>query len=301
MAKALSPMLAPNEIPTPDQMKFPLLGSLKLDGMRCIVHDGTLYSRTWKPIPNPMLLELLKDILQFSKDEHFVYDGELYSPKCNFQEVIGALRRSYGDLPAGTAYFMFDHMTVTQWDKGNAPLYQARYDELVQHKFPGTVVLKQTLYSSWEEVEPAFNAIVESGGEGMILRSPKGVYKHGRCTIRENNMFKMKLFDEQDAKIVGVEQGTENIGERVLNAFGRHETTAKKDDRKLIEALGAFVVVNEAGVEFSIGSGYTALQRAEYWKNRKKLIGTWLKYKSVTVGVKDKPRFPVFLGFRDDK
>ena len=49
---------------------------------------------------------------------------------------------------------------------------------------------------------------------------------------------------------------------------------------------------------FSVGSGFTDAQRLDFWRNAESLIGKVIKYKSFTVGVKDKPRFPIFLGFR---
>ena len=55
------------------------------------------------------------------------------------------------------------------------------------------------------------------------------------------------------------------------------------------------------GVEFSIGSGFTEEQRREIWNKQVELIGSIVKYKYFEVGVKDKPRFPIFLGFRDKR
>ena len=55
------------------------------------------------------------------------------------------------------------------------------------------------------------------------------------------------------------------------------------------------------GVEFSIGSGFTEEQRREIWNKKVELIGSIVKYKYFEVGVKDKPRFPIFLAFRDKK
>ena len=53
-----------------------------------------------------------------------------------------------------------------------------------------------------------------------------------------------------------------------------------------------------SGVVFSIGSGFTESQRADMYANRDTLPGRLVKYKSFNIGVKEKPRFPIFLGFR---
>jgi len=52
------------------------------------------------------------------------------------------------------------------------------------------------------------------------------------------------------------------------------------------------------GVEFSIGTGLTALQRGVFWARQDDYLGKTVKYKFFPVGVKDKPRHPVFLGLR---
>jgi DNA ligase-1 len=52
-------------------------------------------------------------------------------------------------------------------------------------------------------------------------------------------------------------------------------------------------------VEFDLGTGFTSGQRRDLWVGRGKLKGKLVKYKFQPTGVKDKPRFPVFIGFRD--
>ena len=63
--------------------------------------------------------------------------------------------------------------------------------------------------------------------------------------------------------------------------------------------LGSIKVVTKEGVDFEIGTGFTEAQRIEFWKDRKNLLGKLVKYRSQEIGVKDRPRFPVFHGFRD--
>jgi DNA ligase-1 len=50
-----------------------------------------------------------------------------------------------------------------------------------------------------------------------------------------------------------------------------------------------------------MGTGFTAEERARIWSIRTSVVGMLVKYKSFLVGVKDKPRHPVFLGFRDEE
>ena len=63
--------------------------------------------------------------------------------------------------------------------------------------------------------------------------------------------------------------------------------------------MGALLVRDlTTGVEFQIGTGFDAADRAEFWEQD--MRGKIVKYKSFSIGVKDKPRFPSFLGLRSE-
>ena len=63
--------------------------------------------------------------------------------------------------------------------------------------------------------------------------------------------------------------------------------------------LGAFVVKDIAtGVEFRVGSGLDDSLREEIWRNWESYIGKIVTYKHFPVGAIDKPRHPIFKGFR---
>jgi DNA ligase-1 len=53
-------------------------------------------------------------------------------------------------------------------------------------------------------------------------------------------------------------------------------------------------------IEFSIGTGFDSDTRKDLWKRRDEVIGKIVKFKYFSQGVKIAPRFPVFLGFRDE-
>ena len=61
-------------------LKFPVLASPKLDGVRAIVRDGVVLSRALKPIPNKWVQQ------RFSHLEHF--DGELIVGASNHPDVL---------------------------------------------------------------------------------------------------------------------------------------------------------------------------------------------------------------------
>ena len=56
----------------------------------------------------------------------------------------------------------------------------------------------------------------------------------------------------------------------------------------------------QAGIEFGVGSGFTDEQRNALWASKESLVGKLAKVKFFEVGIKEAPRFPVFLGFRSE-
>ena len=64
--------------------------------------------------------------------------------------------------------------------------------------------------------------------------------------------------------------------------------------------MGSILVKNTEGVEFEVGTGFTDEQRQYFWDNQDELIGKTIKYRYQKVGVKEKPRFPSFIGFRSE-
>jgi len=51
-------------------------------------------------------------------------------------------------------------------------------------------------------------------------------------------------------------------------------------------------------VEFGLGTGFDDAERGKIWEQRNSYLGLRVKFKYLPIGVKDKPRHPVFLGWR---
>ena len=95
-----------------------------------------------------------------------------------------------------------------------------------------------------------------------------------------------------------------NFNEAKTDAFGRTERSSEKAGIVTGNELGSIDVKDiKTGVQFSIGSGFTSAERLQLWKERKALIGKIVRYQFNETAKEStgKPRFPVFLGFRDEK
>jgi DNA ligase-1 len=132
--------------------------------------------------------------------------------------------------------------------------------------------------------------------EGIMIRSPKGLYKFGRSTVKQGYLLKLKRFKDAEAKIVGFEEMMHNQNELGVDALGHAKRSSKKEGMVPAGVLGAFIVEMDDGTTFKVSTGMTHEDRDSYWKTRDTMIGQLVKYKFQESD--GKPRFPVFLGIR---
>jgi DNA ligase-1 len=290
-------MLAPNESINIETLKYPLIVSYKLDGIRCIFRNGEMTSRALKQFPNVQLRKRFEHLAKLSKENNILLDGELLSKSLTFNEVSGITRQLDKELPDDLYFYCFDMVKDEKYDMSFAERLQtykleAPYVQIVEQKF---IYYAKAVNTYYEEA-------LDWGCDGLILRDPAGKYKFGRGTVKEGLIYKMKPFQTFDAKILDVIQATEvrEGAEKKINELGRSVTSKKKDDRVLIEKASAFVVLYEEK-ELKVTIAMTDEEKTEVWSNKTKYIGRFIEYKGMLVGAKDLPRHPIFLRFRDDK
>jgi DNA ligase-1 len=272
------------------KLAYPLYASPKLDGVRAIVTEkGELRSRSLKPIPNPHVNKLL------ARKDYAGLDGELIlgdpTAKDVYRQTVGAVSREYGE--PGVMFHVFDNfLDVRGFEHRNREL-SALCEEA------HLVVVPQHLIDTAEDLLQLEHSMLGLGYEGLILRSPGGKYKMGRSTPREQGMLKLKRFVDSEAEIIEVEEELHNGNEAKKNALGRTERSTAQAGMVATGRAGALRVRDvKSGVEFGIGTGLNDEDRAFFWKNRKRVVGKLIRYKSFAIGVKDKPRFPIYLGPR---
>ena len=286
--KPFRPMLATDAVL--DKLKFPLLASPKLDGVRAVVRGGVVYSRSNKPIPNKFVQA------KFSKFEH--HDGELivgeaYGPTVYRDTVSGVMSE---DGEPDVRFYVFDHIGSM------ASPYRHRAEQIKvggRGKPSGGVVLMQEEISHIDELLEYEKYAIGEGYEGLILRNPNAPYKQGRSTVNEGYLLKLKRFQDAEAVVIGFEERMHNGNEATISELGRTKRSSHKAGKTGRGDLGALVCRSSEGVEFNIGTGFNDAERAVIWANRSDYLGCLAKYKFFPVGVKEAPRHPVFLGWRD--
>jgi DNA ligase-1 len=273
-----------------EKIPYPVLASPKFDGIRSVVKEVML-SRNYKPIPNANIQALFKPHIAGMQD----WDGEMVVGK-SFSESSSVIMADNVDIPKNFSYNVFDKMADGNYEARFFPLLKA-HPEIPYVQFVSSALIKNE-----EQLLKYEEQCINEGYEGIILRRTDGKdrYKFGRSTAKEGFLLKFKRFADAEALIIGFEEMQNNENESKKDAFGHTDKSSKKEGMVAAGILGSLIVMSTKFGQFNVGSGFTMEQRAEIWQNRDKYKGQWAKFKYQMAGMKDKPRFPVFLGFRSE-
>lgn len=277
---------------------FPGLGSPKLDGIRAFVNndpgDSGLYSRKLKLIPNAHTQT------QFGTKELSGLDGELIVGKPNAEDVFRVTLSgvmTHSTAPPSVCLYVFDDFT----------LHASNFMERVVQTQQRCIALRargfnvqwvpHTIIADAAALRAFHLRCLLAGYEGSMYRAPSGPYKQGRSTGLEGYLFKLKEFEDGEAKIIGMVEGTHNDNEKTINELGRSKRSSHKAGKRASGAMGAFICQMQNGVTFQCGNGpgLTKAVRDDFWARQEEIVGNaWLKYTSIKIGVKDKPRHPQY-------
>lgn len=298
------PMLA-TAVEDTSKLPYPMFVSVKLDGLRCTVQNGKLYSRSGKPIQSPVAQELFGSSRFEGMDGELIY-GDMFA-KDVFQKTTSAvMSKTWPDELDKTQlhFYVFD-----KFPRYSAQPYVERYVEICQaldgvaefDKIPAFAVV-QTLVRTEEELLAVENQYLQRGAEGLMPRLPNAPYKHGRSTLKEAYILKLKRFSDAEAIVIGFDEKMHNTNEAKKDAFGHTERSTCKENLIPANTLGALLVKDcVSGVEFGIGSGFDDKLRKEIWDNKESWLGKIVKYQYFATGMKEEtmaPRFPTFKGER---
>jgi len=256
---SISPTLAKKYKDSIDPLGWWL--SEKLDGVRCILKNGHIFTRTGKPIqaPDSFLDGLPKGV---------VLDGELYGTRGNFDEISGIVRKN---IPVeaewrSIRYMIFDVVD----DELDYEARQALLHGIAPSQSGCYEIVEQTLCEGREHLDSTLARIERCGGEGLMLRRPHSKYEFKRSA----SLLKLKSFRDLDARVVEHRAGK-----------GRHEAR-----------LGALVCELADGKRFKCGSGFTDKQR-----EHPPPVGTRVVVKYFEMTKNGVPRFPTFVGTRAEQ
>jgi len=204
--------------------------SLKLDGLRGMFRDGSLYSsggRKFKGL----------DHITSQLDSHYELEGELLIPGLSFYESSGKIR-STGVTPEAE-FHVFDCANL-----GNMAFTGRYFDILATEAqfWPSSVqLLKHVTVLNDEHVQRNFAKALDAGYEGLVVKAPNAPYEAKRTF----SWMKLKAVDPEEVTIIGFLEG----------------------EGKFSGTLGSVVAKRSNGVEVQVG-GFSDHIRNHIWENR---------------------------------
>lgn len=293
-------------------IKYPVYASPKLDGIRGVIVDGVLKSRSLKAIPNTFVSN------RFSRKEYDGLDGELIFGSATAKDVYRQTN-SHCSRIEGTPeveFWVFDiHNQPNICYVDRLRILRDISKDWYKVKL---MLLTSSLIKNEEELLKYETEWLKEGYEGLILRGPNEHYKFGRSTLRSQGMLKLKRFLDSEMEVLGIGEEMENTNEATTNELGRTARSSAKDGKVGKGRMGKLAGSDvKTSVIFACGTGFDDEDRAWWWKQRSKnrvmlptgpdgkLEEYWVpkkkifnKYKFFPIGVKDKPRHPSNLGTR---
>ena len=248
----------------------PFIVQPKYDGVRCrAVHTETGYlllsSEENIIFSVPHLNELLDKIANLPEE----LDGELYYHGMNFEDIVSITSRTVNLHPdhKRIQYHVFD---VVNQDR---QIQRTLDIEKLRGLSPWLSVAPYYLCNNLEDVLSAYDKIIESGYEGIIVRHIDNLYERKRSTL----VMKFKPKKEDEYKVLDTVEEIDKEGEPK-------------------GSLGALVCRSGDGNTFNVGTGFSAEERQILWEIRDTLPGrvAKIKYQHITSG-RAVPRFPVFV------
>lgn len=235
------------------------LVSEKLDGARAVWDGSALRFRSGVPIAAPGWFTARLPAVPL--------DGELWLGRGQFEVLSGTVRKLHPVDAEWRAlrYQLFDLPGAP----GPFSERAARLQALVrQAGWPAMAALPQERLADRAELQRRLAAVVNAGGEGLMLHRADAPWQPGRSEA----LLKLKPLHDAEALVAG------HVGGR-----GKHEGR-----------LGALRVRLENGSEFLIGTGFTDAER-----EHPPAIGTPVTYTYRSLTANGVPRFASFLRVKD--
>jgi DNA ligase-1 len=234
--------------------------SEKYDGVRARWDGNQLVSRGGNVFAAPPW---------FTKDFPMMpLDGELWVGRGRYEEVSSIVRRALPhDGWRQIRFLVFD-----------LPEHGGSFDQRVvamrrlatQVKSPFLMVVEQQNLASEEALMIRLQAVIDKGGEGLILHRKAARYKSGRS----HDLLKLKPFTDAEATVIGYRPG----------------------QGKFVGQVGSLKVRTDQGRVLYIGSGLSHEQRRNPPPLQSRIT---FRYQGLTKnGI---PRFPRFLRIREEK
>ncbi|EOO44158.1 ATP-dependent DNA ligase [Bacillus cereus] len=268
-----------------------VIATRKLDGNRCVVfnkEDGVkIYSREGHPMIG--FIEIEEAFKQFPVGQ--VYDGELLAineeglNSHDLYKKTSKIVKRKGEK-VGLEFHGFDVLPIEKFNEGGfeiecekRKLVLKTLIEREKHPLVKNVDILYVGEFDKELLEELAEREKENGEEGIMVQLAEAPYE---CK-RTKKILKVKAFESADIRCIDIYEGKEASTKNKLGGL----------------------VLDFKGFPVNVGGGYSQLEREEYWKNPKLVLGKIIEIKYFEEFVEEDGsldlRFATFKTVREDK
>lgn len=286
-----------------ENLPYPLLVTPKIDGIRVTTCDDinapgytcVAHTRSGHQVPN----NHIRDLIEVMCPPWL--DGELTCGS-TFQSSTSGIMSEYGE-PEFT-YWVFDCSINTPRDYAER-CHDLRHNGLpffCKKLLPKEVINPTELLAMEEE-------FIGEGAEGLMARPYDSKYyvRANRRSVRASKtnpfLVAIKRFEIGEAVILSMYEEMHNSNPLQKDLFGnkikRSSFQAGMVGKDRAGGLSVKCLKSER--LFNVGTGFDPALRVAMWQDPTKYVGKIIQYKWQVHGTKNKPRIPVFIGFRDAK
>jgi DNA ligase-1 len=235
------------------------LVSEKLDGVRALWDGKSLRFRSGRPIVAPQwFLATLPTV---------ALDGELWIGRRSFDLLSGTVRK---DVPVDAEWRALRYMVF------DAPSFKTPFaqraaqaaDVVTAAQQPWLQAVAHSRVPDAAGLQAHLQAVVAGGGEGLVLHRADALWTPGRSDA----LRKLKLEPDEEGRVIAHVPGT-----------GKYQGK-----------MGALVLEAPGGRRFSLGTGFSDVQRAN-----PPAVGSLVTYRYRDRTASGIPRFASFLRVRD--
>jgi DNA ligase-1 len=271
------------------KLRYPVLASVKMDGIRALKTEAGLVSRTLKLIPN-------ESIRRRADKLPVGFDMELWGT-FRYDEIASIVMSEEHILSDQIEFNILDVWNRT-YSYNKLPEYFMSIRHIV---FEGVCELCECVWiNNAQELLEYFRGVEDTQGEGICFRTLDSPYKQGRSTLREQYLVKLARMVRTEVTITGFEEQMLNTNGERRHATGQMKRSSAQAGMIGKDTLGSFAVRDSKGREFTVGSGLTDSLRKQVWEQRDRWLGRTITIKHKPHGEKIKPRSPIYVGLRTE-
>jgi DNA ligase-1 len=261
-----------------DKLHYPLYVTEKIDGARCAI----IKVSTTKTVPASKAGKLFRNVHvnRLLSGLPVGLDGEIVvsdSP----QKCAGTLNAQSASID-GLKYYLFDCINTANYEDRQKDLVDT-YNRIIAPNAEWKKhieIVPNYLVQDAKGVRALFDKTLSKEypfGEGLVLRDPKGFYRFGRATMKNQLALKLKAVDRKIARVVSIKP------------LVTHAGTVHKEVGSLR------CVCDEFDSEFDVGTGFTDIQRRHLFTTIQR--GDFIVFQHKIQGSLNAPCQPVFIKY----